>query len=189
MLIFSHFLSPFYLKIYGWRNSFLSLQRLRGSLDQIMGLTYLKIGFYFLFIFVTERSTAPQMDERLVEVFKGYVTKEHVAVLLCGNLRRIHLHLTQMYATTNFLFNLVEQLFKVFFLSRWRIWGHCVINVKWYFKNQNLDIWKNLNIQIRRRFGWYYEAKFSKSKCCQSSFRIKSNEIIIKTRRVWITSN
>lgn len=80
-----------------------------------MGLTYLKIGFYFLFIFVTERSTAPQMDERLVEVFKGYVNKEHVAVLLCGNLRRIHLHLTQIYATTNFLFNLVEQLFKVFF--------------------------------------------------------------------------
>ena len=80
-----------------------------------MGLTYLKIGFYFLFIFVTERSTAPQMDERLVEVFKGYVTKEHVAVLFCGNLRRIHLHLTQIYATTNFLFNLVEQLFKVFF--------------------------------------------------------------------------
>ena len=52
------------------------------------------------------------MDERLVEVFKGYVTKEHVAVLLCGNLRRIHLHLTQIFATTNFLFNLVEQLFK-----------------------------------------------------------------------------
>ena len=36
-------------------------------------------------------------------------------MLLCGNLRRIHLHLTQIYATTNFLFNLVEQLFKVFF--------------------------------------------------------------------------
>ena len=115
LLIFSHFSSPFYLKIYGWRNSFLSLQRLRGSLDQIMGLTYLKIGFYFLFIFVTERSTAPQMDERLVEVFRGYVTQEYVAVLLCGNLRRIHLHLTQIFATTNFLFNLVEELFKVFF--------------------------------------------------------------------------
>ena len=39
-------------------------------------------------------------------------------MLLCGNLRRIHLHLTQIYATTNFFFNLVEQLFKVFFLSR-----------------------------------------------------------------------
>ena len=39
-------------------------------------------------------------------------------MLLFGNLRRIHLHLTQIYATTNFLFNLVEQLFKVFFLSR-----------------------------------------------------------------------
>ena len=58
------------------------------------------------------------------------------AVLLCGNLRRIHLHLTQIYATTNFLFNLVEQLFEVFFLSRWRIWGHCVINAKCYLKTK-----------------------------------------------------
>lgn len=79
------------------------------------GFNLLENCVLFLFIFVTERSTAPQMDERLVEVFRGYVTQEHVAVLLCGNLRRIHLHLTQIYATTNFLFNLVEQLFKVFF--------------------------------------------------------------------------
>ena len=90
------------------------IERLIGSNN---GFNLLE-NWVFLFIFVTERSTAPQMDERLVEVFKGYVTKEHVAVLLCGNLRRIHLHLTQIYATTNFLFNLVEQLFKVFFLSR-----------------------------------------------------------------------
>lgn len=89
------------------------IERLIGSNN---GFNLLENWVLFLFIFVTERSTAPQMDERLVEVFKGYVTKEHVAVLLCGNLRRIHLYLTQIYATTNFLFNLVEQLFKVFFV-------------------------------------------------------------------------